>query len=298
MPLHKDRLLYRRALRLGVGRESALNLVLVARGLKDATTVPYSPGLPSLLAAAGLRREMDVSYSVQRIYGVIEHTSKIRLPGSLTVKRLYVTRFLSRERLRQLKGADNFMQGVYFGFPVCCILNYCHKFVREKKTYLDIFMDFLESLPCNDGIKSVDFRFMGGIAKYFHSIRVTEYIPCGPDCASSLELIRRNLHILGEMDPRFAAVVDGEFKKSVLIYGNKWESVGFLRLTGLKETGAHTYTARCLDSLPELCPAGKRLAIKLTPHRKTEIFSGGRRLAARESSRPLAWSYCFIVPHD
>jgi hypothetical protein len=296
--LEENRKLYKDFLRLNQSREDALNLILVRMELKDATTVGFNKELASVLKKNGYIYELDESYLTKRIHGFLEYTSKTPLPGAEIVRRLYVGKRISRQRLKQLKSGSNFEQGLLFGFPICDVINFCRKAKREDKRFLEIFKDWLAEIPSRDGLKYVDFRLMGGIVKYFSPIRVIEHVPCLGNCLASLELTERNLDILEQLDPSFKKFAVEEFKKPILLYGNKWEDLGLMRFAELKRKDSDEYAARCSSALPLKIPSNAQLRIRLTPRRKVEVWLNGKKIIKQESKRPIRWSYCFIFPYD
>lgn len=289
---------YRDLLRLNVSREEALNLALVQMGLKDATTVGFYKELSKLLTKKGFIFELDESFLDKSIYGVVEYTTNVPLPGAQIVKRLYVSRKYSREKLKQLRSGSSFDQGLAFGFPICDMLNYCRKEQKEGKHYIGILQDWLKQIPSVEGIKHVDYRLMGALLKYSNSIRIIVHIPCEANCGASLELAERNLRVLESLDSEFKNFVVEEFKKPLLLYGNKWEDIRMVQFTEIKKEGAHFYTARCSFSLPALISKGELLKIKLTPNRKVEVYSGSKKIIESESKKALPWSYTFIFPFE
>ncbi len=289
---------YRDLLRLHVSREEALNLALVQMGLKDATTVGFDKELSRLLTKKGFIFELDESFLEKSIYGVVEYTTNVPLPGAQIIKRLYASRKYSRDRLRRLRSGSSFDQGLAFGFPICDMLNYCRKEKKEGKRYIEILQDWLKQIPCVEGIKHVDFRLMGALLKYSSSIRVIVHIPCEANCGASLELAERNLRVLESLDPEFKNYVVEEFKKPLLLYGNNWEDIRMLQLTEIKKQGLCSYIARCSFSLPAIIAKGELIKIKLTPNKKVEIYSGSKKIIESESKKALPWSYTFIFPYD
>ncbi len=289
---------YQDLLRLNVSREEALNLALVRMGLKYATTVGFYKELSKLLTKNGFIFELDESFLDKRVYGVVEYTTNVCLPGSQIVRRLYVSRKYSREKLKHLRSGSSFDQGLAFGFPLCDMLNYCRKEKKEGKHYIEILQDWLKQIPSVEGIKHVDYRLMGALLKYSNSIRIIVHIPCEADCGASLELAERNLRVLESLDPEFKNFVVEEFKKPLLLYGNKWEDIRMVQFTEIKKEGAHFYTARCSFSLPAIIAKGELLKIKLTSNKKVEIYSGSKKIIESESKKSLPWSYTFIFPYE
>lgn len=298
LEIEKNRRFYRDLLKLNVTRESALNIVLVRMGLKDATTTGYSKELNTLLKKNGFLCELDESYLVKSIHGFVEHTTKTPLPGASVVRRLYVARTLSRIKLKKLKTASDFEQALLFGFPMCDILNYCRKVKIEGKGYIDIFADWLAQIPSVHGFKNVDFRLMGGLVKYSQSIRILVHIPCQSNCAASLELAERNLNILGQLDAGFKEYLVGEFRKPILLYANRWEDIGIVQLTDFKRHDANVYDARCVSMLPPLIFPNTQVRITLIPHREVEVNVGNKKIIKQGSKKRLECSYCFIFPYD
>lgn len=292
------RKLYNNFVRLQTSREEALSLTLVKMGLKDATTVRFDKKLALVLKNKGYIYELDKSYLKKSIYNFVECTTSVRLPGAKVIRRLYVSKRFSRQRLRQLRSGSSFEQGLAFGFPICDILGYCRKEKKEGKTYIEIFKDWLERVPSKNSIKYIDFRLMGNLIKYFQSIRLIVHIPCKNDCRASLELADRNLNILENLDYSFKNYLVEEFKRPLLLYGNNWEDIGVLRLAKLKKQNRYLYTAICSSSLPSIIPGDALLKIKLIPHKKVEVYLSDKMLIQQESPKDLRWSYCFIFPYD
>ncbi len=289
---------YKDLLGLDISREEALNLVLVREGLKNATTVGFNKELCRLLTKKRSIFELDESFLEKSIYGVVEYTTKVPLPGAQVIKRLYVSRKYSRGKLKQLRSGSSLDQGLAFGFPMCDMLNYCRKEKKEGKRYIEILQDWLKRIPCVEGIKQVDFRLMGALLKYSSPFRVIVHIPCEADCRASLELADRNLGVLEDIDPGFKNFVVEEFKKPLLLYGNNWEDICMLQLTEVEKKSACSYTARCSFSLPAIISKGELLRINLTPNRKVEIYLGNKKIIESESKKALQWSYSFIMPYD
>jgi hypothetical protein len=296
--LEKDQKLYRALLKSQVSRESALSLVLVAKGLKDAATVGFNKPLAAMLKKNGYICERDESYLRKSIHGFIEHTTKIALPGAPIVRRLYVGKRISRQRLKRLKSGSNFEQGLGFGFPVCDIINYCRKEKTEGKGYIEVFQDWLDGLPAQNGFKYVDFRLMGGLLKYFQASRFIVHIPHRHNCPASLELAERNLSLLERLDCSFKNSLVNELKKPLLLYGNGWDNIGLLQLARVKRLGRYLYRAQYSRALPPIAGGHSSLRIKLIPHKKVEIYSRNKKLLQRQSAKSLSWSYSFIFPYD
>ncbi len=292
------RAFYQDLLRLHVGREEALNLVLVQMGLKDATTVGFDNELSKLLKKKGFKFELDESFLEKSIYGLVEYTTNVPLPGAQIIKRLYASKRYSHDRLKKLRSGSSFDQGLAFGFPMCDMLNYCRKEKKEGKHYIEILQDWLKLIPCVEGVKHLDYRLMGALLKYSSSIRVIVHIPCEANCGASLELAERNLRVLESLEPEFKNFVVKEFKKPLLLYGNKWEDIRMLQFSEIKKQGAYFYTGKCSFSLPAIITKGEVLKIKLTPNRKVEIYCGSKKIIESESKKALPWSYTFIFPYE
>lgn len=292
------RQLYRGLLRLGVSRENALNIVLVKMGLKDATTVGFKDKLLGALKARGFRCEIDVSYVSKRIRGVVELSTKVRLPGAEVSKRLYVGYRIPRERLKRLMKCNSFEEGQAFGFPICDTIYFCRKNKSEAKSYIRIFQDWIENIPAKNGFKYIDFRLTSGLVKYFEPIRIITHIPHSYDCPASLGLSERNLNILEQLDPGFKKHLIKEFKKPILLYGNNWEDMKLMQVRELKKINSGIYTAGCSASVPRGFPRDVPLTIKLTPHKKVEMYIKNRKILEQKSAKKLPWSYCVIFPYD
>lgn len=294
----KQKRLYMRLIDLSGARECALNVVLVDMGLKDATTIVYSAQIKKLLVDHGLQCELDTSYLVNRVYRVIEMTSAVPVPGAEVVKRLYVAKGMFPQHLKDLRKGTHFRQGLLFGFPLCCILHYCRKAVYEKKTYLQVFQDFVAGIPSEGAVKQLDYRLMGGFVKYCNAIRVTEYIPCSHECAHSLSLVDRNLAVLEQLDKRFQESVVRDFNDTYLIYGEAWDAIGLVRGRDLKLNRDGSYSMKCLSSLPHAEWEGKTVTVSIVPHRSVVISCPSAPSIRESSKHSLPWSYCFVQPID
>ncbi|MBN3040767.1 MAG: hypothetical protein JW867_06530 [Candidatus Omnitrophica bacterium] len=290
-----DKKIYQFSLKLGLPRESALNLILVKRGLKDATTINYSKKICAFLKKNQYKFEIDESYLKEKVHGFLEYTTKVPLFDAPLIKRLYVGKKISRAGLKQLKSGTNFDQGLAFGFPICDVLNYCKKSKKEGKSYIDIFKDWLSDLPDNDGFKFLDFRFFGGLVKYFRDIRIIVHIPHSPDCIQSLEMADRNLSILKELDSSFYETLIYEFTRPLLIYGDRWRSFSMIQFDGIEKLGTGRYRGRCLKAINSKVAANTELDIKLLPHKKVEIFLKDKKVDKSTSSASIPWSYVFLV---
>ena len=227
--------LYRELLKLDATRETALNIVLVKMGLKNATTTRFKNRLFRALKAKGFKCEIDVSYVNKVIRSVVEMTTKVHLPGAEISKRLYIGYKISRNRLKQLKKCNSFEEGQGFGFPICDTIHFCRKNKLEGKNYIEIFQDWIEDIPARDGLKYVDFRLTSGLVKYFNSIRIIVHIPHRYNCSASLDLAERNLQILEKLDPAFKNYLINEFKKPILLYGNSVEYIKLMQMVELKK---------------------------------------------------------------
>jgi len=292
----RQKKLYRQLVRMSGARECALNVILVDMGLKDAMTIGFSPGVRKVLRENKFQCELDTSYLVNRIHGVVENTSSVFVPGAEVVKRICVAKGLFPRHLKELKQGTHFRQGLFFGFPLCCILHYCRKAAYEKKTYIDVFRDFIAGIPCTGAVKNLDYRFMGGLVKYFRPVRVTEYIPCSPACAQSAALVDRNLAVLEQLDKKFKDAVVADFNDTYLIYGTSWETIGLVRGRGLKKNRNGSYSMRCISTLPATNMGGKAITIDITPHRSVTISLSSKVVVRSSTPRCLPWSYCFIQP--
>ncbi len=290
--------LYKDFMRIQVAPEDALSLTLVKMGLKDATTVGYDKRLALALKNNGYIYELDESYLQKSIHNFIEYTTSVPLPGARVVRRLYVSVRFSRPRLKQLRAGSSFQQGLAFGFPICDILDYCHKEKIAKKDYIEIFQEWLEQTPAKEGFKYIDFRFIGNLIKYFQSMRLIVHIPCNNICRASLDLADRNLNILEKLDYQFKNYVQEVFNKPILLYGNSWDHIGMMQLDDLKKLDYNSYTATSWSSLPQLSPKKEFLRIKLVPHKRVEVYMGDKKVIDLESQKELKWSYCFILPYD
>ncbi len=292
------RTLYKNILDCGVNREDALSLILVHKGIKDAMTVSFNQELIEVLRKNKYIWEVDVSYQINRIYGFVEHTTKVPFPGAVVVKRLYVGRGIAREKLRQLKAGSDFDQGWRFGFPMCDVIHYCRKAKYEQKSYMDIFSDWLTSIPCKDDCKYIDFRYIGNLVKYLSSSRLILHIPHYHLCSSSLELAQRNLEVLGSVAPVFKQELIKEFFRPLLLYGNSWKGIGMIQLKDLTKVNSCLYRAKALKSLPDIVPKDVFLDIKLVPQKKVQISVSGKKIVESAAVKEVPWSYWFFLPYD
>jgi hypothetical protein len=298
MDKEKYSCLYKDILSSGVSREDALSLILVHKGFKDAMTTVFNKKLISILRKNRYIFELDESYQTGCIYGFIEHTTKLPLPGAEVVKRLYVGRDICREKLKQLKSVSDFDQGVRFGFPMCDIIYYCRKAKYEKKLYMDIFSDWISHIPGRDNCKDIDFRFIGNLIKYLSSSRLILHIPHHHLCPLSLELAQRNLEVLEQVDPEFKQAFLKESFRPLLLYGNSWETIGMIQLEGLSKVKPCLYRAKAVGSLPERIPRGVFLDIRLVSEKEVRISVSGKEIVKSTAVKRIPWSYWFFLPYD
>lgn len=292
--------LYRAVMKTGIGREAALNVTLIRMGLKCATTVLYNQELVHLLRREKFTMVVDTSYLLKRIHGFLECVTSTVVPGAPRMKRVYISADLPRPVLEKMTYSTDFFQGHYFGFPVCCMLNYCRKSAQESKSYVDIFTNWLSMVPEKEGIKYLDYRLVGILAKGIVPVRLIQHIPCRHDCRESVELAQKNLSVLEELDPDFKRSVTKGYKKTFLVYGNTWEEAALVQLDAVRRIKGHRYACRCLASLPEgKIPLRSRIEVRLVPHRSVEISTGnGRELVNLSSVNVNPWSYCLLQPYD
>ncbi|MCG8432187.1 MAG: hypothetical protein MJA29_13580 [Candidatus Omnitrophica bacterium] len=297
-----DRQIYRKAVSIGAGREAALNLVLLKRQLKDAATIGYARALTPVLKKNGYQYLIDKSYVVRSIHGFLEETTKTPIPGARLNRRFYAGYGLNRQKLGALARGGHFHQGLLFCFPLCCNLNFCRKASLQGKGFVDILKEWIVSLPCvspgEAGVKSVDYRLIGGVLKYLQPIRVVQHIPCSACCAESVKLAERNLALLREIEPSFYRQARLEFLRPVFLYGNDWNTVGILQLGRLKKIKKNVFSGRVSAATDVRIRKGMTLTIRLVPHKGIEISSPASVLLRESSSRRIPWSYCCLFPSD
>ena len=101
--------------------------------------------------------------------------------------------------------------GALLGYPECCV----DFFVKNELKRSRLDNDYI--VPALKNSRGVRYPFHNNICKRHVDITLLSHFPCSFNCQISIEIAKRRLHLMAELDPNLAMIYSKELKGRVNI---------------------------------------------------------------------------------